>query len=75
MIFLSEIDECKSSPCKNGATCANSVNGYICSCVTGFTGTNCEKSEFIFSHSVDSRLSLSSLLFYSTENQKAKIIL
>ena len=27
-----EIDECLSSPCRNGATCVNNVGGYECMC-------------------------------------------
>ncbi|XP_066294600.1 fibropellin-1-like [Branchiostoma lanceolatum] len=33
---------CASSPCMNGATCQNEGYGYNCSCVTGYTGNNCE---------------------------------
>ena len=42
-----DIDECSSSPCKNGATCTNLVNSYSCSCPNGYTGINCE-SMFIY---------------------------
>ena len=38
----SDIDECLSGPCENGGTCTDEVNGYICSCVAGYTGTLCE---------------------------------
>ena len=34
---------CYENPCENGATCtAYGVNSYTCSCVAGYTGTNCE---------------------------------
>lgn len=32
---------CKSSPCKNGATCTDSDSGYKCECSTGFSGKDC----------------------------------
>ena len=33
-----EMNECLSSPCLNGATCHNEINGYICECKKGFAG-------------------------------------
>ena len=30
------------NPCQNGGTCNPGVNGFTCSCVTGFTGTTCQ---------------------------------
>lgn len=33
----------RRSPCQNGATCTNDGSGgYRCTCVTGYTGTNCQ---------------------------------
>ena len=32
---------CTSSPCVNGA-CVSQLNGYICNCLSGYTGTNCQ---------------------------------
>ena len=33
-----DVDECESLPCANGAHCNNLVNGYTCTCLTGYTG-------------------------------------
>ncbi|XP_065180019.1 fibrillin-2-like [Sycon ciliatum] len=36
-------NSCSPSPCMNGGTCIeDSGGGYNCSCVTGFTGRNCD---------------------------------
>ncbi|XP_053381259.1 protein crumbs homolog 1-like [Mercenaria mercenaria] len=37
-----EIDECRSSPCMDTATCQDEVNGYICRCPLGKSGIHCE---------------------------------
>ncbi|KAL9967398.1 hypothetical protein ACROYT_G025615 [Oculina patagonica] len=39
-----DINECEASPCKNGATCENQPGGYSCSCMSGYTGQNCEQA-------------------------------
>ena len=39
---VSEVDECVSSPCVNGATCMEGMGGYNCSCVAGYEGLHCE---------------------------------
>ena len=32
-----------SSPCLNNAKCTNNnLGGYTCTCLTGYTGTNCQ---------------------------------
>ena len=39
---FTDIDECSSNPCQNGATCTDDVNSYTCGCVAGYTGVLCE---------------------------------
>jgi hypothetical protein len=39
-----DINECSPDPCLNGGSCEDLVNGYECTCVTGYNGTNCENS-------------------------------
>ena len=43
---FSDIDECESNPCLNGASCYDIVNGYICNCAQGYSGTNCATSTY-----------------------------
>ncbi|KAL3885790.1 hypothetical protein ACJMK2_025828 [Sinanodonta woodiana] len=35
------IDECTSSPCINGGTCVDGINGFSCSCPVGYSGPFC----------------------------------
>lgn len=43
----SDIDECSSIPCHNGATCNDNINGYTCVCVPGFTDILCQTGNFL----------------------------
>ena len=39
-------DPCASNPCQNGGTCkGDGAGGYSCSCLTGWTGQNCDEGE------------------------------
>lgn len=44
-LALSDVDECLSHPCQNGATCINGVNSFSCQCLPGFRGASCETGE------------------------------
>jgi hypothetical protein len=35
------VDECRSYPCSNGATCIDAAAAYSCACVSGFVGVEC----------------------------------
>ncbi|XP_067245004.1 fibulin-7 [Chanodichthys erythropterus] len=37
-----DIDECLSSPCANGGTCTDEVNGFSCFCAKGWAGPTCQ---------------------------------
>ena len=56
---LTDIDECSSNPCENGATCIDGDNKYTCSCAAGFNGDNCETSKFL-------------IILYNVKNVKVK---
>ncbi|XP_040342958.1 coagulation factor X [Herpailurus yagouaroundi] len=37
-------DQCESSPCQNQGKCMDSLGGYMCTCLEGYEGKNCELS-------------------------------
>ena len=45
-ISFADINECASSPCKNGATCKDGRNSFTCTCKPGYTGTTCSVGEY-----------------------------
>ena len=48
-VVVSDIDDCASAPCWNGATCVDGVNSYNCSCALGFVGVDCATGELVAS--------------------------
>ena len=48
--LLTDEDECLANsgvgPCKNGATCTNTVGSYTCNCASGYKGKNCADGNF-----------------------------
>ncbi|CAH1257012.1 FBLN7 [Branchiostoma lanceolatum] len=42
-VTCTDVDECASHPCENGATCMDGVNGYTCTCAAGYVGDHCEE--------------------------------
>ena len=49
MCFIpTDINECDSSPCQNGGTCEDQVNGYTCHCLSGYNGDHCQAGNTIF---------------------------
>lgn len=45
--FFSDIDECISSPCQNGGTCVDLVDGYRCECTQAWEGSNCQFGKYL----------------------------
>ena len=43
LICISDYDNCKGILCHNNGICIDEIDGYHCSCMTGFIGENCEK--------------------------------
>ena len=48
---LITLDNCASNPCQNGGTCTSedfwqNMFGYTCTCMPGFSGTNCDISYY-----------------------------
>ena len=42
-----DIDECADNNCTNGATCVDGVNGYTCTCTSGYNDTYCETGKWL----------------------------
>lgn len=46
--LFSEIDNCKNSTCKNGASCLDGIESYTCVCADGWDGKFCEQGILAF---------------------------
>ena len=40
--LFADINECDINLCKNGGSCEDLVNSFICTCPPGYDGTSCE---------------------------------
>lgn len=40
-----DINDCASSPCKNGGTCIDGINSFQCFCPDGWEGSLCDVGE------------------------------
>ena len=41
LLFL-DIDDCVPKPCLHDGTCTDLTNAYTCTCIAGYTGSDCE---------------------------------
>jgi len=60
-----DIKECTGSPCKNGGTCKDSPNHYVCDCVTGFSGVTCEAGKLVKGMHTTITIDMTCLVFIS----------
>ncbi len=68
-LLHSEIDECASTPCVNGL-CQDQLNGYICFCFPGWTGTNCDVGKYLLTLTVFTYLPFLAYLIWNWRHQK-----
>ena len=47
---ITDVNECESSPCLNGASCIDLDNGYRCQCIEGWQGDTCHQGKIISAH-------------------------
>ena len=47
MASISDIDECQSSPCYNNGTCVDGTAGWVCVCLSGYTGNQCQIGTYL----------------------------
>lgn len=47
LFLLSDVDDCKSNPCKNNGTCTDLINDFECVCPSPWKGKTCNSSKNI----------------------------
>ena len=45
LILHTAVDDCSPNPCSYG-TCTDQVNGFSCTCDSGYTGETCDQGRF-----------------------------
>ncbi|KAG8514465.1 Protein jagged-2 [Galemys pyrenaicus] len=46
LVSFTDANECEGQPCLNAFSCKNLIGGYYCDCVPGWTGVNCQISQY-----------------------------
>ena len=42
ILIFQDDNACDTNPCKNDGTCIDDVYSYVCNCLPGYDGENCE---------------------------------
>uniref|UniRef100_A0A8C7QH54 Neurocan n=1 Tax=Oncorhynchus mykiss TaxID=8022 RepID=A0A8C7QH54_ONCMY len=50
VFFLTDVDDCQSSPCLNGGTCIDKIHSFVCLCLPSYAGDTCEKGKTVNTH-------------------------
>ena len=50
VFFNLDIKECEFVSCRNGGTCVDEVARYMCQCMLGYTGVDCETGKIFFQY-------------------------
>lgn len=50
-LYVVDVDECRSNPCRNGGDCVDGINMYWCRCEDNWGGQRCEYSEYTINQS------------------------
>lgn len=43
--YVADIDDCGSTPCRNGGTCEDGIDHYYCTCAIGYNGDSCQRDD------------------------------
>lgn len=45
--MFTDVNECLTTPCRNGGTCLNMAGSYSCACSQGWKGRNCSEGRLL----------------------------
>ena len=60
----SDVNECASNPCRNGGTCLDQENRFVCQCPRGARGKFCEMGRFALKSRLFKSLSVIYIKFH-----------
>lgn len=61
---FTDANECTGKPCVNAYSCKNLIGGYHCDCFRGWSGQNCDISQYFFLKVTSKFLLFTDVLFF-----------